>query len=233
MNHTSNKVINISMLHYAIIKFIVGNGYAPETKELAELFETSEENITEELFTLQDNHGVVLHPNSEKIWVIHPFSLAPTNFLVRCQDKQWWGNCAWCSLGIAALINEDVVITTTLGAENKQINVHIKDGQIIETDLFVHFPVPMKNAWDNVIYTCSVMLLFESESRIDEWCVKHRISKGDVQPIAKIWEFSKVWYGNHLNPNWKKWTAEEAQKLFDQAGLTSDIWKIPVSSSRF
>lgn len=233
MNRNSSNVINNSILHYTIIKFIIDNGYAPETTELARLLEASETAVSSALFRLQEDHGVVLHPNSEKIWVIHPFSLAPTLFIVRCRDKQWWGNCAWCSLGVAALVNEDVIITTTLGADGKQIDVNIIDGHIAETNLYVHFPVPMKNAWDNVIYTCSVMLLFESESQINEWCAKHRIGKGDVQSIAKIWEFSKVWYGNHLNLDWKKWTSEEAQRIFEQAGLTSEVWKIPTSSSRF
>ena len=227
-NHISN-----SALHYTIIRFIIDNGYAPEIAELSELLKSSQEEVFAALQKLQEDHGVVLHPNSPRIWVAHPFSLAPTNFLVRSANSEWWGNCAWCSLGIAALLDEDVTITTTLGANQKQIDLHIKDGKVVETDYLVHFPVPMRSAWDNVIYTCSTMLLFDDEQHIDTWCRKHRIAKGDVQPVTKIWEFSKVWYGNHLNPEWKKWTADEAQRMFDRFELTSPIWKIPVSDSRF
>lgn len=225
--------ISNSVLHYTIIKFIVDNGYAPEIDELADLLKSSTEDVFISLNNLQEDHGVVLHPNSPRIWVAHPFALAPTNFLVRSADREWWGNCAWCSLGVAALLDKDVTITTTVGANDKQVDVHIKDSQVVETDYWVHFPVPMRNAWDNVIYTCSTMLLFEAEEQIDIWCKKHRIAKGDVQPITRIWEFSQVWYGNHLNPEWKKWTAEEAQRIFEQFELTSDVWKIPISASRF
>ena len=91
----------------------------------------------------------------------------------------------------------------------------------------------MKNAWDNVIYTCSVILVFEAEDQIDKWCRRHHITKGGVQPLSKIWEFAKVWYGGHLNFNWKKWTTEEAQRIFDKFDLTGAIWDIPVSDSRF
>jgi hypothetical protein len=174
-----------------------------------------------------------LHPDSEKLWVVHPFSLAPTNFLVSARGKEYWGNCAWCSLGVAALLNTDCKITTTIGAEHKQVIVEIKDCIIEPDNLFVHFPVPMKNAWDNVIYTCSTMLVFENETQIDEWCKKHRIPLGDVQPINKVWEFAKVWYGNHLNPEWKKWTIEEARKIFEIFGFTHEIWNIPDSKERF
>jgi hypothetical protein len=225
--------VNNSILHYTIIKFIIDKGYAPEVDELANLLTTTEDNIVTALQNLQDNHGIVLHPNSSRIWVIHPFSLAPTNFLVHYEGREWWGNCAWCSLGVAALVNRDATITTTLGANGKQVDVHIRDGQIVETDLWIHFPIPMRNAWNNVIYTCSTVLLFENAEEIEVWCRKHRIAKGDIQPITKIWEFSKVWYGNHLNPEWQKWTAAEAKGIFEQFELIDDIWKIPVSDTRF
>jgi hypothetical protein len=228
-----SKQVNNSILHYTIIKFIIDYGYAPEVDELVQCLEATETEVAIGLQNLQDDHGVVLHPNSEKIWVIHPFSLAPTPFLVRCGNREWWGNCAWCSLGIAVLLNNDVIITTTLGANGKQIDLHIEYGELIETDFYVHFPIRMVNAWDNVIYTCSTMLVFESESQIVAWSKRHRIQKGDIQPIQKIWEFSKIWYGNHLNPEWNKWTFEEAKVIFDQFELTSEIWKIPISVSRF
>jgi hypothetical protein len=222
-----------SALHYAIIKHIVEQGYAPSIADLARLLQLSQEDTVTALHNLQEYHGVVLHPKSHEIWVIHPFSLAPTNFLVRSASGEWWGNCAWCSLGVAALLNEDVTITTTIGANGRQVTISIQDGKIVESDYYIHFPIPMKNAWDNVIYTCSTMLLFENESQINQWCQRHHISKGDVQPLNKIWEFSKVWYGNHLNPDWKKWTAEEAVQIFEKFGLVNETWQISVSATRF
>lgn len=228
-----NQQVNNATLHYTIIRFIVERGYAPEISELVQLLEANAETIVIGLRRLQEDHGVVLHPDGKSIWVIHPFALAPTNFLVRCDDREWWGNCAWCALGVAALLKRDVTITTTLGANDRQVDIQIKDGRLIETDFYVHFPVPMRSAWENVIYTCSTMLLFENESKIDVWCRQHRTSKGDVQPITKIWEFAKVWYGNHLNPEWRKWTAEEAKAIFDRCGLTGATWEIPVSEARF
>ena len=77
------------------------------------------------------------------------------------------------------------------------------------------------------------MLLFENENQINEWSSKHKIPKGDVQPIKKIWEFSKVWYGNHLNPEWKKWSSDEAKEIFQKFKLTHEIWNIAVSKNRF
>src|SRR4051812_19493554 len=99
-------MISNGQLHYAIIKHIVDHGYAPDTDALSAIFGVTHNEIVTALNNLQEYHGVVLHPGESKIWVIHPFSLAPTNFLVRSNNGLWWGNCAWCSLGIAALLKE-------------------------------------------------------------------------------------------------------------------------------
>lgn len=227
------KPISNATLHYTLIKHIIDHGFAPDLAELAVILAATVDDTRSALQRLADDHGVVLHPNSPKVWVIHPFSLAPTNFLVRSARREWWGNCAWCSLGVAALLAEDVTITTALGADDRQVTVHIRDGRVEADQYFVHFPVPMRQAWNNVIYTCSTMLLFEDEAHIDRWSQQHHIARGDVQPIANVWEFAKVWYGNHLNPEWTKWTGDEAQRIFHQFHLTGPTWQLPGSGERF
>lgn len=226
-------MITNSNLHFTILQEIIDNGFAPNVSELSKILSATENEIIKGLHDLQEYHGVVLHPNEPKVWVIHPFSLSPTNFYVKTQNGEWWGNCAWCSLGVAALLKDDVKIITTIGAETKQIEINIIDGEIQEKNYFIHFPIPMKNAWDNVIYTYSNMLVFENETQIEEWTKKHNISKGDIQPIEKIWNFSKKWYGNHLNPNWKKWTIEEAKEIFNEFDLKNKIWQLEDSNERF
>lgn len=226
-------MVTNSKLHYTILKEIIDKGFAPDVDSLSQIFNITKEELVKALYNLQDNHGVVLHPNKPKIWVIHPFSLAPTNFYVSTKKGEWWGNCAWCSLGIAALLKDDVQIRTSIGAETKQIDIHIYNGEIQDKNYVVHFPIAMKNAWDNVIYTCSNMLIFENEKQLDLWCQKHNMPKGDVQQIETIWNFSKKWYGNHLSPEWKKWTIQEAKEMFAEFALTGEIWELEDSSERF
>ena len=230
MSHTE---ITHGQLHSTILRYIIEHGFAPHLSDIVTLLNAAESEVAAALTALQDYHGVVLHPGTSRIWVIHPFALAPTNFVVRTAQREWWGNCAWCSLGVAALLNQDVTITTALGADRQQVSVHIQNGQIVESGYVIHFPIPMTQAWDNVIYTCSTMLLFEGEGEVDRWSVQHRIPKGDVQPIAKIWDFAREWYGNHLNPQWEKWTNRQAQAIFQRHGLTHAIWHIPQSNERF
>jgi hypothetical protein len=51
--------------------------------------------------------------------------------------------------------------------------------------------------------------------------------------IQYFWNFSKVWYGNHLNKNWVKWSVNEAKDLFERFQLTNHIWDMPSDSGRF
>ena len=77
------------------------------------------------------------------------------------------------------------------------------------------------------------MLIFENETQVNDWTDKHNIPKGDVQPIEKIWNFSKKWYGKHLDPEWKKWTIEEAKQIFMEFDLVHPIWTLEDSTERF
>lgn len=225
-------MITTSNLHHYLIRHIVDHGFAPDHEKIARNFEVDPTQVINALLALEEIHGVVLHPNEPKVWVIHPFSLAPTNFFLQSTHQKWWSNCAWCSLGAAALIGEDLTIRTTIGAENESLEIAVKNGAISD-DLVVHFPIPMKNAWDNVIYTCSTMLFFRNEQEVDDWCHQHQMPKGDVQPIGKIWPFARKWYGNHLDPEWKKWTSEEAIAIFEAFGLTHPVWKLEGLAERF
>lgn len=220
-------------LHCPIVKDFVERGCAPSVQALAERFRVSREEMSAAMQALAEYHGVVLHPNSDEVWVIHPFSTAPTGFVCEAGERQWWGNCAWCSLGVARLAGGTCTIRTSLGMTGRQVTVRVENGELLDKDYVVHFPIPMTKAWDNVIYTCSLMLLFENEEDVDAWCAAHCKPKGDVRPIEQIWRFAAEWYGRHLDESWRKWTSEEAAAIFARQGLNGPIWEIPVTKGRF
>jgi hypothetical protein len=220
-------------LHHAILSGFVEQGYPPTSASLQSLFQTDAATVKQALRDLHNGHGIVLHPHDSEVWVAHPFSSAPTPFSVWRGSRVWWGNCAWCSFGIAALLGgDDVRIATTAGAEGEPLTATI-DRHRVREDLWVHFPVPMSRAWDNVIYTCSMMLLFRSEREIDNWARRHAAPRGDAQRAQRVYDFARVWYGRHLDRNWRKWSVEEARRLFARFGFQGPIWELPASAERF
>lgn len=225
--------LNHSTLHEAIVATFLEQQRAPTHRELAARFGCDDAEVRRGLRALEEYHGVVLHPHSDEIWVAHPFSSAPTTFVVRSVARTWWGNCAWCSLGLAHLAGGSVTIETRLGALEDDATIRIEDGKLLDTDFVVHFPIPMRQAWDNVIYTCSVMLLFRDDAQVSEWCSTRGVPKGDVRPIEQVWRFASEWYARHADANWTKWSAREAAEIFQRHQLTGPIWALSDDPARF
>jgi hypothetical protein len=220
-------------LHHALLRSLVDRCVLPSRDELLVELGCSDDELDRTFEELADQHGVVLHPGTHRVWAIHPFSLAPTSFIVESGKRRWWGNCAWCSLGIAALAGGTCDITTTLGAESEQVRLTVADGRLSRTDLVVHFPIPMTRAWDNVVYTCSTMLLFKDAAQVIDWSTRHQIPVGDIQPVTNVLELAKRWYGEHLRPDWRTKTVAEARAIFHELGLAHPVWALPVQEGRF
>lgn len=215
-----------SSLHELIISSFLKDQRPPTISKIATHFESDLNTARRALQALADYHGVVLHPNSGEIWVAHPFSAAPTTCVVSSGDRKWWGNCAWCSLGVMQLAGGTSTLKTRTGGIGDEVSITVRNGQLADTEFVIHFPIPMRNAWDNVIYTCSVQLLFRNEDEVDEWCATRGIPKGDVRPLKQIWDFAVDWYGRHADADWTKWTLHEAIEIFSRHNLTSPIWVI-------
>ena len=213
-------------IRFQVNKYIFDRGYAPEVSDLSELLQASQPEIRKALDDLAADHAIVLHPGTHRIWVAHPFALFPTLFWVVSGTKSWWGNCTWCSLGIAAIAEQDAAIHTKIRGEAEPLVINVKQGEVQEKNLLVHFPVPARRFWNNVIYTCANMLAFQSMEEIDSWCLRHRVSKGEVLPVTQVWDLARVWYGNYLDPRWTRKTIEEAEAKFRQVGLTSAFWQL-------
>ncbi|MGN6185995.1 MAG: alkylmercury lyase family protein [Thermoanaerobaculia bacterium] len=222
-----------SSLHHAIISHFLIHLRPPTIRELASHFHCDEAAVRNALRVLAEHHGVVLHPMSDEVWIAHPFSAAPTTCVVSAGNRKWWGNCAWCSFGVAHLAGGSATIETRLGAIGDSVTIRIEDGRLLDTSFVVHFPVPMRHAWDNGVFTCSVQLLFRDEAEVDEWCRVRGIPKGDVRPIEQVWTFAREWYGRHADADWTKWSMREAAEIFRRHNLTGATWTLGNESERF
>jgi hypothetical protein len=44
--------------------------------------------------------------------------------------------------------------------------------------------------------------------------------------IPQAWELSKKWYGNRLDPDFRRATSDEAHAIFASVGLTGAFWHV-------
>lgn len=215
-------------------------GRAPKIRELACELQQPEADIRSSLQSLADLHAVVLHPESDderggEVWLAHPFAFYPTLFQVEFGDqkRRIQSPCIWCSLGIgAALYNthgEDCLIYTCIGgAPDRPVSILIQHGEveIDKIDWKVHFVVPAKEAWGNVIHTCANMLVFENETQIESWCEQWEIARGDVRSLKDTMDMASGWYGHYLEEPWRKLNPKEVNDLFDRTGFNNKFWSL-------
>jgi len=213
-------------VHHALLSEIIASGRAPDGAALAERLGATIEELEPSLARLDANHGVVLHPGTSRVWIVHPFSVSPTLNWVAGARHGWWAPCLWCGFGVALLVGEDVEIATRLGAEREDLRLHVSGGQLEERGLVVHFPLPPRQAWDNVHHFCASLLAFRGERELRAWSQRHGIGPGTALPIETLFELARHWYGRHLAPDWRKHSVAEAQAIFERVGLTGDFWRL-------
>jgi hypothetical protein len=220
-----------ALVHHFLVAGLVRDGSAPTAGEIAAMMSLPLDSIAESLRRLSDGHGLVLHPGTIDVWMVHPFSLSPTATWVDAGGRGWWAPCIWCATGIAALAAPDATIHSRLGGEAEAIAIRL--GERADPEVVVHFPIPPREAWNNVVHYCATVLPFRRESEIDAWCARHRIPRGAAVPIGQVQVLGRVWYGRHMDRSWRKWTVAQARSIFEQVGLTDRFWHLPDEPGRF
>lgn len=213
-----------SQLHTAIIRHVAERGFAPAIETLGETLGWSAIDVRTALTRLAEIRGVILKPNSFDVWAIHPFTLMPTATWVTAEVGAWWANCAWCALGIGAALRQNIRVSTRLGAEKEAIEFEVRDGRSTNDDLLIHFPFPPTEWWNNPYNPCGCILFFSSRSEIDAWCNRHGLPMGETIDIAKGITLAREWFGDYLEPTWRRKTADEVRQLFRSLHLTSEFW---------
>jgi len=222
-----------SKVHHAFIEPLLRTGRVPSGAEVALVLGVPKETIRDALLYLGQTHGVVLHPHVCEPWIIHPFSLSPSATWVEGAERGWWAPCMWCAFGIAALAHEPVTIHTRLGGEAEDLDIHVENGLVRETDILVHFALPPRAAWDNVQHFCATVLPFSSEDRVHAWSERHGLPTGAVIPIQQCADLGRDWYFAYAESNWRKWSVTQAADIFAGVGLTGAFWALPPSDGRF
>jgi len=70
------------------------------------------------------------------------------------------------------------------------------------------------------------MLLFRSEKHVDNWCRQWNRPRGGTLTLEQGWRLAQLWYDDRLNHDWRPMSADEAQGVFAEVGLTGEFWKL-------
>ena len=64
----------------------------PTTIEVADHFDIPIADVEDAFARLANAHQIALAPGTYSIWMAHPFSGLPTNFVADVGGKKYWGN---------------------------------------------------------------------------------------------------------------------------------------------
>jgi hypothetical protein len=140
-------------VRHQIYRFFAGNCAAPSYQQIANLLNAEKENVRTSFHKLHERHMIFLEHNSDCIRMANPFSAIPTRFRAMAGNKQWWANCAWDSVGIAAALKIDVQIKASYPDTQETVDLQVNHGRVDGKNHMVYFPLPCRHWYDDLIFT--------------------------------------------------------------------------------
>jgi hypothetical protein len=139
-------------LRQAIYSRIMTKGEFPTSEQIAHAAHISQQEVLAGFARLADAHMLALQKNGE-ILMAMPFSAVPTPFVVHARGRDRYANCAWDALGVPAMLRTDGKILSACGCCGTAMQIAIRRGKVDYDEAIIHFAVPAKQWWDNVVYT--------------------------------------------------------------------------------
>ena len=70
------------------------------------------------------------------------------------------------------------------------------------------------------------MLLFRDEDHIERWRAQWNQPRGATLTIERAWQLGRTWYGNKMDPDWRRFTVDEAEAILTGLELTGPFWNL-------
>ena len=132
----------------------VRDGKASSVGEAAEALDLPAAEVSDAYWRLHDAHALVLQPDRNEIRMLNPFSAVETTYRVEAGGRSWFGNCAWDSLGIPGALHGDGRIEAACPDCGETLELEVRDGELVRgRELLVHFVVPARRWWDDIVFT--------------------------------------------------------------------------------
>jgi hypothetical protein len=132
----------------------VQSAQAPTPTEVAAALELDVPTVEESYRRLHEAHALVLESGETRIRMLNPFSAVETRHRVFAAGREWFANCAWDALGIPGALHTDGRVESACPDCGERLELEIADGELARgNDLIVHFVVPARRWWDDIVFT--------------------------------------------------------------------------------
>ena len=126
---------------------------APRVDETADTFALTHKEAASAYEALHARHAFFLKPGTHEILMANPFSNVETPFRAHAHGKTYFANCVWDSLGIPAALHSDANVEATCAQSGEAIMLQVRNGQVSDSDMLIHFLVPFARWYDDLVAT--------------------------------------------------------------------------------
>jgi hypothetical protein len=138
----------------AVLERTIASGQVPTAGEIATELDLPLAMVQEAYARLGESHVFVCEPGDpSRLRMANPFSAVPTPFKVSARDGSYYGNCVWDSLGIVSLLGGEGTVETSCPDCGEPMWLRVEGGELVEPGGIVHFGVPARHWWDDIVFT--------------------------------------------------------------------------------
>ena len=139
-------------VRYHVYDYVMREGLPPTIAETLSALARSRDEVRASFQRLADGHILVLQKGSGEILMANPFSAVPTPFLVKAGGRSYYGNCIWDAMGIAAMLEQDVIVEASCGCCGTAMNLKTTNGSLERALGLAHFAIPAAHWWDDIVF---------------------------------------------------------------------------------
>ena len=138
----------------AVLERTIASGQVPTAGEIAVELDLPAAMVREAFAKLGEAHVFVCEPGDpSRLRMANPFSAVPTPFQVSARGGSYYGNCVWDSLGIVSLLGGEGEVETSCPDCGDSMRLRVEGGELVESEGVVHFGVPAREWWDDIVFT--------------------------------------------------------------------------------
>ena len=137
----------------AVYDAVIADGVPPAVTALATALSLQRAEVAAALERLAAGRVLVLQPTSREVLMAFPFSAVPTSFSVSAGGRRYFANCIWDALGIPAMLGCDARLECSCGCCGDAIEATVVDGALGSLDAIVHFAVPARRWWEDIVFS--------------------------------------------------------------------------------
>ena len=128
-------------------------GRRPAVEDVAERAAMDIGSVLDAYRRLAAQRLLVLEEDGSSIRMASPFSGVPTQHVVESSGMQYYANCAWDALGVAAALQRPSTVISRCEQSGEPLQLEVGLDGPEPSDWLFHCHVPAANWWDDIVFT--------------------------------------------------------------------------------